>query len=117
MNDEDSPRVRFMPPEDDWEVMGVRGTDINKKIFHPEGDMHEILISGCLPTEYSYDARIGGQYRGAMSYFAIDILKRYPNITYENFYKKLQTKLPSRRYPQTPQLEGSIENKQRVIFS
>lgn len=116
MSFEDMPMPRYMPPEDDDEAFSTRGSDIGSRIFHPEEGMNEILISGCLPKEYSYDARIGGTYRGAMSYYAINILRQFPIITYDNFYKKLQQSLPSGQYPQTPQLEGSINNKKRIMF-
>lgn len=116
MNKDLAPKPRYMPPEDDIEVLGVRGTDIKSRIFHPESGMNEILISGCLPSEYSYDAYIGGKYRGAMSYYAKNVLRKYPTITFENFYSKLKASLPSAQYPQTPQLEGSDENKKRIMF-
>ncbi len=116
MNENDHPRPRYMPCED-FEGYAFSQTNIAKKIFKPEEDMNEILISGCLPHEYSYDARIGGQFRGAMSYYAVEILKKYPSITYENFYTHLRADLPSRNYPQTPQLEGKSENKKTVMFS
>ena len=116
MEEEDHPKPRYMPPEDEGEVLSMRASNIKNRLFYPESDMNEILISGCLPTEYSYDARIGGQYRGAMSYYALSVLSQFPTITYENFYKKLRQHLPSSRYPQTPQLEGSDENKQRIMF-
>ncbi len=115
MNSNDHPRPRYMPFDDSTRAFS--NGNITKKIFKPEEEMNEILISGCLPHEYSYDARIGGQFRGAMSYYAIEILKKYPSITYENFYTHLRADLPSRNYPQTPQLEGKLENKKMVMFS
>jgi hypothetical protein len=111
MNENDHPRPRYMPFEDCFS-----NTNVARKIFKPEADMNEILISGCLPHEYSYDAMIGGRFRGAMSYYAVEILNKYPSITYESFYSKLREALPSRNYPQTPQLEGKPENKKRLMF-
>ena len=116
MNNGDNPKARYMPPKDDEEALNVSVSNIGTRLFHPEADMKEILISGCLPTEYSYDARIGGTFRGAMSYYAINVLKQYPTITYENFYGKLRQQLPSSRYSQTPQLEGSDHNKAKIMF-
>jgi hypothetical protein len=115
MNKNDHPHPRYMPFEDS--VNSFSSHKKAKKIFKPEEDMNEILISGCLPHEYSYDARIGGQFRGAMSYYAVEILKKYPSITYENFYTHLKASLPSSNYPQTPQLEGKLQNKKTVMFS
>ena len=109
-----APKPRYMPPED-AEAYGIAPSSVRRSMY-PESDMNEILISGCLPSEYSYDARLGGRYMGAMSYYATLILKENPNLTYENFYKKLRTKLPSGRYCQTPQLEGSKANKAEKMF-
>jgi len=86
------------------------------RIFYPEENMNEILISGCLPTEYSYDARINSRNNGAMSANALAILKQQRDITFNDFYKKLRAVLPSSRYAQTPQLEGSDANKARLMF-
>jgi hypothetical protein len=88
---------RFLPPEDDLEEAAIQALPL---------PMNHILLSGCKPTEYSYDARIGGVFRGAMSYHATKIIRENPNITYAQFHKKLSKQLPSNRYPQTPQLEG-----------
>lgn len=109
-------RPRYMPPEDDEEAFLSASPEIQTRIFYPEENMNEILISGCLPSEYSYDAYIGGKFRGAMSYYAMQILKSQPEITFENFYGKLRRSLPSGNFPQTPQLEGSDENKKTLMF-
>ena len=113
---EEAVRPRFLPPQDDLYLLGVRGTNVKSRIFYPETGMKEILIAGCLPTEYSYDAYIGGKYRGAMSYYAVNILRKQPAITYENFYAKLREILPSSAYPQTSQLESSDDNKKKIMF-
>ena len=84
-----------------------------KKIF-TEDEMVEILISGCSDSEYSYDAYIDGKYNGAFTATSLGLLKA--GQTYNDFYTLLKEKLPSSSYPQTPQLEGSDENKNRVIF-
>lgn len=109
-------KARYMPPEDDIEAFAISSMPLEKAVFEPRSGMKEILISGCKSTEYSYDARINGQATGAFSYHAINILKNNPGITYEDFYKKLREQLPTRRFSQTPQLEGSEENKKAVMF-
>jgi hypothetical protein len=103
---------RFLPPEDDLEEASIQALPLPKRSLGSpkEEDMNHILLSGCLPTEYSYDARIGGVFRGAMSYHATKIIRENPDITYDQFYKKLKKQLPSNRYPQTPQLEGKGKN-------
>jgi len=112
-------KARYLPPEDDVDAFALGSFPAPKKsIFSPkEEDMNHILISGCLPTEYSYDARIGGRYQGAMSYNAISILRNNPEISYQEFYKQLRKKLPNRSWPQTPQLEGRKDEKASLMFS
>jgi len=117
MNKDSYAKPRFLPPQDEQEVLNSKASDIGNKLFHPEEGMREILISGCLPTEYSYDAYIGNKYQGAMSYFATQILRSQPVITYSSFYEKLKKVLPTSKYPQTPQLEGANVNKDRIMFS
>jgi len=115
-NGEEYAKARYMPPEDDIEAFALSEMPLNKSVFSPRSGMKEILIAGCKSTEYSYDARINGQATGAFSYHAINILKNNPNITYNDFYKKLSQELPSSQYPQTPQLEGSEESKNSIMF-
>ena len=117
MDGEDSPRPRFLPPSDDEENFEMAPKSVSRKLMHPQGDMNEILISGCQPHEFSYDAKISGTFQGAMSANAIAVIKENPNCTYDEFYKKLRKRLPTRRFPQTPQLEGSSENRSKKLFS
>ena len=86
----------------------------SKKKLLSEEDMVEILLSGCDDDEYSYDAYINGRWNGAFSANAIKLMK--DRLTYSEFYEALRESLPSNEYPQTPQLEGSTENKQGLLF-
>ena len=86
-----------------------------KRRFLSEEDMLEILLSGCSDSEYSYDAYINGRWNGAMSAFALTVIKK--GQTYSEFYALLRGLLPSEQYPQTPQLEGSDENKHKIVFA
>ena len=88
-------------------------TKLTKK-FLVEGDMKEIVLTGCSDTEYSYDAYINGRWNGAMTAFATSCVT--PNQTYNEFFTKLRAKLPSSSYPQTPQLEGKDINKTMTMF-
>jgi hypothetical protein len=115
--DEDAPKPRYLPPEDDQEAFDIAPKSVTKKIFTPEKGMGEVLITGCNATQYSYDAKIGGRFQGAMSANALAILKENQDLSYDEFYDLLRKKLPSRNYPQTPQLEGSVTNRRRKVFS
>jgi len=107
------PRYLAAPSNVKGLVKRVRKT---KEMFAEEG-MKEVLISGCLATEYSYDANMNGKYMGAMSYYATNILKSTPKLTYNDFYSKLSKQLPSSRYPQSPCLEGKEVNKKQLMFT
>jgi len=102
---------RFLPPR-----VSTEGRTAKRPFLIPEADMPEILISGCSDSEYSYDAEFNGRPNGAMSAYAIQVIKQSPIVTYSEFFASLRTFLPSNNYPQSPQLEGSDVNKNRKIF-
>lgn len=67
-----------------------------------------LLLSGCQDNEYSYDAEINRRPNGAMTAFALQALNNLPGRpTYNDWFLKLRTKLPSADYPQTPRMIGS----------
>lgn len=109
-------KPRYMPPEDDIEAISIASLPLKRSMAYPEEGMNHVLISGCKSTEYSYDATIGGRPCGAFSYYALAVLRKNPKATYNEFYQKLKTYLPSTNYPQSPQLEGSEENKNKPMF-
>ena len=102
---------RFIPP-----AISTAGMVPRRPFLLPEADMPEILITGCTDSEYSYDAEFDGRPNGAMTASAIRVILQNPNLTYREFYAGLRNLLPSRDYPQTPQLEGSDANKDRKLF-
>lgn len=107
-------KPRFMPPEN---------TDARldrlpiRRILFPEEGMPEILLTGCNSTELSYDAFINGRYNGAMTATALRVIRQDPNQSYADFLRRLRMLLPSTQYPQSPQLEGSANNKLRRLFT
>jgi hypothetical protein len=103
-------KPRFVPVQGYSPLTPVKGR------FLAEAEMLELLLTGCSDTELSYDALINGRYNGAMSRYAIDAIKANREATFNDFYAQLRQALPSQDYPQTPQLEGSEENKSRALF-
>jgi hypothetical protein len=77
--------------------------------------MKEVTLTGASDNEYSFDAFIDGQVVGAMSHAAINCIK--VGMTYQEWHEEIRTMLPSEEYPQTPQLEGKSENKDRQVFT
>lgn len=102
---------RFIPP-----AFSTEGRVAKRAFLIPEANMPEILITGCSDREYSYDAEFDGRPNGAMSAYAIQVIKQNPSITYREFFAGLRAVLPSDDYPQSPQLEGSDSNKDRKLF-
>ncbi|HKO44834.1 MAG TPA: caspase family protein [Pyrinomonadaceae bacterium] len=89
-----------------------------KKEKYPESGMKEILLSGCKSSQTSADAFIANDYHGAMSYYALEVIKEANNnITYAELHERLLEKLEAENYDQVPQLEGKEENKHRQIFT
>ena len=103
-------KPRFMP------VLGYNPIIPVKTRLLAEAEMLELLLTGCSDSELSFDAFINGRYNGAMSRYAIDAIRANRGATFSEFYYSLRQALPSQEYPQTPQLEGSVENKARVLF-
>ncbi|HLO34281.1 MAG TPA: caspase family protein [Anaerolineales bacterium] len=102
---------RFVPT-----AVSTVGRVARRPFLLPEADMPEILISGCSDSEYSYDAEFDGRPNGAMTALALRVIRQNPAVTYREFYTGLRAFLPSKDYPQTPQLEGSDANKDRKLF-
>ncbi|HKO97286.1 MAG TPA: caspase family protein [Pyrinomonadaceae bacterium] len=113
-------RARKLSPElwgrkelDPQKLRAVRSVE-----KYPESGMKEILLSGCKSNQTSADAYIADDYHGAMSYYAIDVIKAADyKLTYADLHESLVSTLEDENYEQIPQLEGTDENKQRQIFT
>jgi len=116
----DKRRVRFLNPA------LVRRTRLlpNAQAAKPRGrigtqsGMRHVLLSGCRDDEYSYDARIGSKFHGAMTYHAIKAIRaaRY-KITPAQLGRELNRMLPAAGYDQHPQVSGQAASKRRPIFT
>lgn len=112
-----APIPRFMPPEDDMVALRAAMLPVRRRAFYPEGTMSHVLLTGCNATEYSYDAHLNGNFNGAMTYFAIQLIKAVPGRTWRDLHKALRKLLPSTSFPQSPQLEGPNDRKDRPVFT
>jgi hypothetical protein len=84
----------------------------------PESSMKELLLSGCRSDQYSYDARFGRKFNGAMTHHALGIIADAGHrITYSQLHKRLLPALRAANYDQEPQLEGRDSFKRRQIFT
>ena len=114
---ENAPKPRYMPPPDDTDAIRSELLPIRKRILYPQAGMPYVLLTGCNATEYSYDAVIGGRNNCAMTAMAIKLIKSNPEQTYRDLHKAMRKILPSPRYPQSPQIEGSLGCKKRMLFT
>jgi hypothetical protein len=113
-----SARPRFLDPS----VLGlptVRDAGRAKPRAHSrsESSIGELYLAGCRSDQFSYDARIGRKYHGAMTYHAVRIItEANHSITYQQLEDRLVPALAAARFDQEPQLEGTAANKRRQVF-
>jgi hypothetical protein len=131
---DDALRPRFMPMgnwlPDDQLPRGISGQPLStvhvtsglspfvSAFSRMSGDL---LLAGCKegPNNFSYDARISGRPCGAFTYYALKTLKNLPaSATYADWHARISPAfLPSASYPQSPQMFGSADARNRKIFS
>lgn len=88
-----------------------RGRRRKSDVVH--ADIQEMLITGCRDTQTSADARIGGSFNGALTYYLVDSIKEAKGqLTYRELHQRTVAKLKQNEYDQVPQLEG-----QRTAFN
>jgi hypothetical protein len=111
-------KERFLNPKEfgGAELENPQNAKVSEKF--PQSGMKEILLSGCKDTEYSYDAQIGTTFNGAMTYYAIDTIKKANyKITCADLATQLNAALAAEGYNQHPQLEGKYTNKKKLAFA
>lgn len=117
----DDRRVRFLNPRvrggEELSPEELNRARSKRPEKYPESGMKEVLLSAASDRQYATDAYIEGGYHGAMTYFAIQIIRdaNY-DITYAELVERLRD-LIAADYSQDPQLEGTDENKRKRIFS
>ena len=114
------PRARFLPPAS-WMVsselaaLRQRPGAVMGGMTRAGGDL---LLSGCLDTEFSWDTRFRGRPNGAFTYYAIKTFHTLlPGASYQQWFRALRHYLPSTRLPQTPQVFGSRTARHFDVFS
>ena len=83
-----------------------------------ESKMREVLISACNNHEEALDAKFGSVHHGAMTYFALDILRAAGyKMTYHALWDALVVRLEQEGFAQEPQVEGKTSAKKRRVFT
>jgi hypothetical protein len=97
-------RVKFRPPKSPLAPPVFR---INKSFLRSdEESMNHILLSGCSDTEYSYEGSNGGAFTNALCAIVDNQKRINGSINFATFAALIKMYLPSREFPQTPQVEG-----------
>jgi hypothetical protein len=111
------PQIRFLSPS---VFLGSDSAGLSRALraesLRASGKIRAatVLLAGCKDQEYSYDAWFNGRPNGAFTYAALQTLKDLPaNATYRDWYRKIRTLLPHVNYPQTPQLSGSWQQRNK----
>jgi metacaspase-1 len=113
------PRARFLPPEV-WMKGVTLPTQTPPKVAggltRSGGDL---LMAGCLDTQYSWDTSFKGRPNGAFTYYALKALAALaPTASYSDWYKKISPGyLPTNKLPQNPQIFGSASARKWKVFA
>jgi len=109
---------RFLP----WPIIrDIVSPPIEKREVSFERDEERspwpcLLIAGCQDNEYCYDTSFNDKPNGAFTRLSLDALANLrPTATYTDWFTVIKQVLPSRDYPQTPNMIGSYLNT--PIFS
>jgi hypothetical protein len=76
----------------------------------------DLLLAGCLDTQYSWDTSFRGRPNGAFTYYALKTLRESKPANYDAWFKALRAYLPSTRLPQEPQILGSASARRFKVF-
>lgn len=108
-------KIKFLAPEfyiKDNEVLLRKALRAEKAKSRGKIRAATVLLSGYKDDEYSYDAWYNERPNGAFTYAALYTLKSLPDkATYRDWHKEIRNILPNIRYPQTPQLSGSWQQR------
>ena len=113
------PRARFMPleawmPANELPPASARPAHLVGGLKRSGGDL---LLAGCLDTQYSWDTRFQGRPNGAFTYYALKTLREGNPANYEAWFKAIRTYLPSTKLPQDPQILGTAAARRFKVFA
>jgi uncharacterized caspase-like protein len=112
--------VKFLPPATFLPRRVVARLGVTRALRRSSapGRHAGLLLAGCQDAEYSYDAYFRGRANGAFTYVALRALRRLrAAATYGDWYRAIRASLPSRQYPQTPNLYGTAAMKRWRVFA
>ncbi len=113
-------RPRYLPPpslEAFKEIEERHSRGLVKSLME-KGIVHHILWTGCRSDQTSADARIGGTWHGAFTYFFCKELRDNQNqLSRKDLIEKIREDLKNGHYTQIPQLECEATKRKSVPTS
>ena len=112
------PRARFMPPQDWMHASELPAAPLRPKtlVNGLKKSGGDLLLAGCMDTEYSYDTSFKGRPNGAFTYYALKTLRDTKPANYAAWFKAIRSYLPSSSLPQNPQVLGTAAVQRFKVF-
>ena len=80
-------------------------------------DIPEVLITGCRDDQTSADAFLGGDYRGALTYYLVNAAQATGRpFSCSDLHGRIRSALSETAFSQVPQLEGRASNLNRMFL-
>jgi hypothetical protein len=112
-------KPRYLPPpslEAFQKVDGRRSRGLHESMLE-KGLVHHILWAGCRSDQTSADAKIGGTWHGAFTYYFCQEMRKCKNkLSRLEVLKKVIADLKAGYYTQIPQLEGEATVRKSKII-
>jgi hypothetical protein len=107
------PDPREPPPAASWEI-STRGSANKDSRFE---NLNYVLISGCRAKERSFELKLGGIRRGALTYYLVKEIRdsHKKGVTYQDVMDQVKANVNRENHRQHPQIEGSLINN--YVFS
>ncbi len=116
--DAEQPRARFMPLASWMRTAELPAASLRPR--HLVGGLRrsgcDLLLAGCLDSQFSWDTRFRGRPNGAFTYYALKSLRESKPASYEEWFTAIRSYLPSTRLPQDPQILGSASARRARVF-
>lgn len=107
------PDLRHPPPAASWEI-STRGSANKDSRFE---NLNYVLIAGCRAKERSFELKLGGIRRGALTYYLVKEIREShkQGITYQDVMDQVKANVNRENPRQHPQIEGRLINN--YVFS
>ena len=110
---------RYLPPPASvLKIAAQQGLHTSPRLVSRKVDHSALMISGCQSHQTSADAKIGGVYRGAATYYLNNTLNALAfNATYVDVVDKLNKDIAAAGFTQRPQLDGPVKLHNKAFLS